>query len=51
MSCRTPVPDLIGDDPDIHPSSRKSFEEGWIAGVSNVQTRFALCPAMTNLSV
>jgi hypothetical protein len=29
---RAPVPDLIGDDPRIHPSSQDSFEEDGLPG-------------------
>src|SRR5258708_16914301 len=35
---RTPVPDLIGDDPGIRQSSQRVFRRGWITGSSPVMT-------------
>jgi cyclohexyl-isocyanide hydratase len=35
---------MPGLDPGIHPPSKGSYEEGWIAGSSGAKTRFALLP-------
>src|SRR5437868_7212907 len=37
--CRAPVPDLIGDDPAIHPLRKILCEEGWMRGSSPRMTR------------
>jgi hypothetical protein len=46
---RTPVPDLIGDDPGIHQFSQGFFRRRWITGSPSAKTRFALLPGDDDL--